>query len=148
MLCSRCRRRCRRTVATARVYSLGYSIVSRISCVSRHVDVKCNYRSGICPVCSNVSLLCCSVSIAMQGLLKCSWTKRKLQSCLKLRNSQNSFCHTLNKNYEKNVMICSFSSDLLCLKVYYLYHSSKNTSSRPPLGMGSEYISVQSFSGS
>ena len=103
VLCSRCRRRCRRTVATARVYSLGYSIVSRISCVSRHVDVKCNYRSGICPVCSNVSLLCCSVSIAMQGLLKCSWTERKLQSCLKLRNSQNSVCHTLNNMYEKKM---------------------------------------------
>ena len=30
----------------------------------------------------------------------------------------------------------------------YLYHSSKNTSSRPPLGLSSDYNSVQSFSGS
>ena len=30
----------------------------------------------------------------------------------------------------------------------YLYHSSKNTSSRPPLGMSSEHNSVPSFSGS
>ena len=41
---------------------------------------------------------------------------KKLQSCLKLRNSQNPFCHileTLNKNYEKKVvMIRSISSDL------------------------------------
>ena len=29
-----------------------------------------------------------------------------------------------------------------------VYHSSKNTSSRPPLGKRSEYNSVQSFSGS
>ena len=41
-----------------------------------------------------------------QELLKCSWTvksERKLQSCLKLRKSQNPFCHILeilNKNYE------------------------------------------------
>ena len=30
----------------------------------------------------------------------------------------------------------------------YLYHSSKNISSKPPLGMSSEYDSVQSYSGS
>ena len=32
-------------------------------------------------------------------------SEQNLQSCLKLRNSQNPFCHileTLNKNYEKN----------------------------------------------
>ena len=43
-------------------------------------------------------------------------SEKNLQSCLKLRNSQNPFCHileTLNKNYEKKFgMICSFSSDL------------------------------------
>ena len=50
----------------------------------------------------------CEVHMLEQGLLKCSWTvqsERKLQSWLKLRNSQNPLCHileTLNKNYEKN----------------------------------------------
>ena len=47
---------------------------------------------------------------------------QNLQSCLKLRNSQNPFCYILeklNKNFEKKIgMICSFSSDLYCLKVY------------------------------
>ena len=36
----------------------------------------------------------------------------RLQSSLKSRNSQNPFCHileTLNKNYEKNGIMCSFS---------------------------------------
>ena len=28
-----------------------------------------------------------------KDLLKCSWTERKLQSCLKLRNSQNRIRH-------------------------------------------------------
>ena len=42
----------------------------------------------------------------IQELLKCSWTvesEKKLQSCLKLRKSQNPFCQILeilNKNYE------------------------------------------------
>ena len=44
--------------------------------------------------------------VISQGLLKCSQTvqtEQKLQSCLKLRNFQNPFCHileTLNKNYD------------------------------------------------
>ena len=42
----------------------------------------------------------------VQELIKCSWTvksERKLQSCLKLRKSQNPFCHILeitNRDYE------------------------------------------------
>ena len=50
----------------------------------------------------------------------CLWTvmsEQNLESCLKLRNSQNPFCHILetlnNKNYEKKIgMICSFNSNL------------------------------------
>ena len=64
-------------------------------------------------------------------------SEQNLESCLKLRNSQNPFCHimeTLSKNYEIFFwMICSFSSDLQCVKVYNS-HSSKNASSWPPLG--------------
>ena len=39
-----------------------------------------------------------SLNIPNQELLKCSWTvksEQKLQSCLKLRKSQNPFCHVV-----------------------------------------------------
>ena len=58
-------------------------------------------------------------------------SEQNLQSCLKLRNSQNPFClilETVNRNYEKEIgMICS----VICI---YNSHSSKNASSWPPLG--------------
>ena len=48
--------------------------------------------------------------------------------------------------HKKRPKICTHYGDSAA-KIY-LYHSSKNTSSRPPLGLSSEYNSVQSFSGS
>ena len=51
--------------------------------------------------------------------------------------------NTMHKKSLKFALIM----ELAQLKFTYTYHSSKNTSSRPPLGMSSEYNSVQRFSG-
>ena len=48
--------------------------------------------------------------------------------------------------HKKRPKICTHYG-VSAVKIY-LYHSNKNTSSRPPLGLSSEYNSVQSFSGS
>ena len=90
-------------------------------------------RSGKPPEKSGRSM----VGVAMNYCLWTVMSEQNSQSCLKLGNSQNPFSHILeklNKNFEKkNGMICSFSSDSQCLKVYSS-HSSKNASSQPPLG--------------
>ena len=59
-------------------------------------------------------------------------SEQNLQSCLKLRNSENPFCHileTLNKNYEKklewyvhSVQIYSVSKFITVIVVKMLVH--------------------------
>ena len=69
-----------------------------------------------------------------------------LQNWFFLKTLLLSISHNVDKNYQ-NRTSPKIVSTVSTAKIY-LYHSSKNTSSRPPLGMSSKYNSVQSFSGS
>ena len=68
-------------------------------------------------------------------------TKLNFFKTLLVRISHKAY--TMHKNRPK---ICTHYG-VSAAKIY-LYHSSKNTSSRPPLGLSSMYNSVQGFSGS